>query len=95
MRAEERSSQGLVVIERRFFAFSRVVLRVFPAVSFWLAVLKPSIHSSRLRVTGYRLQTRPSGRGGLPNQCSGPLMTNAVTEPTRQLSLALRKLPVG
>jgi hypothetical protein len=48
-----------------------------------------------LRATGYRVQTRPAGRGGLPNQCSGPLMTNAVTEPTRQLSLALQKLPIG
>ena len=54
------------------FRLSLALLLFSPPVSFRLAVLKPCIHSSHLRATGYRVQTRPQGRGGLPNHCFGP-----------------------
>ena len=86
----------LFVVERRSFAFRQVFFSLFsPPVSFRLAVLRPCIHSSCLRATGYRVQTRPEGTRRAAQSVFRSLMTNAVTGPTRQLSLALQKLSAG
>lgn len=50
-----------------FLAFSRVFLRVFPAVGFCSAVLKPGIHSSRSRARqGIEFRLARKGEAGCP-----------------------------
>ena len=96
MRAAEHSSRVFISCRAWCFTFRQVFFSLFsPPVSFRLAVLRPCIHSACSRATGYRVQTRPEGTRRAAQLVFRSWMTNAVTGPTRQLSLVLQKLSVG